>query len=80
MIKTVEESYKGILTDKRQLGPYPMERLKRVDIPGYQLYFGGEFRKADSMTNHMESNESISCFLNSESQSCGRHHPAGIGQ
>ena len=33
MNKTVEENYKGILTDKRQLGPYPMEKIKRVDIP-----------------------------------------------
>ncbi len=28
-----QKSYPDILTGRRQLGPYPMERLKRVDKP-----------------------------------------------
>jgi len=31
--KEAEGIYEGILTDKRQLGPYPMEKIKRVDAP-----------------------------------------------
>ena len=33
MTKTAAWTTKGILTDKRQLGPYPMEKIRHVDTP-----------------------------------------------